>query len=69
MFLLVCDNNFINFILYKGKQKMKNQKGMVNLDGVIPALILFGVAIGVVICLAIPWLWSFVKPFIHSITA
>jgi len=48
---------------------MKNQKGMVNLDGVIPALILFGVAIGVVICLVIPWLWSFVKPFIHSITA
>jgi hypothetical protein len=48
---------------------MKNQKGMVNLDGVIPALILFGVVIGVVICLVVPWLWLFVKPLIHSLTA
>ena len=48
---------------------MKQQKGYINLDGVIPALILFGVVIGVVICLVVPWLWSLVKPLIHSLTA
>jgi hypothetical protein len=48
---------------------MNKQKGFVNLDGVITALVLFGVIIGVVICIVLPWLWGLAKPFIHAITA
>ena len=47
---------------------MKQQKGFVNLDGLIPALLIMGAVIGIVICLVVPWLWSLVKPFIHAIT-
>jgi hypothetical protein len=48
---------------------MKRQNGYINLDGIIPALVIFGVIIGVVICLVVPWLWSYIKPFIHAATA
>jgi hypothetical protein len=49
--------------------KIKYQRGYVNMDGVIPMLIIFGVIVGVIICKVVPWLWLLVKPFIHAVTA
>ena len=38
-------------------------------DGVIPFLIGVGVAVGFVLFVVLPWLWQFVKPWIHAMTA
>lgn len=38
-------------------------------DGVITFLICAGVAIGFVLFVVLPWLWQFVKPWIHTLTA
>lgn len=36
--------------------------------GLFTALILFGVVIGGLLFLLIPWLWRLVKPWIHAVT-
>jgi len=36
--------------------------------GLFTMLIVFGVAIGGVLFVLIPWLWRLVKPWIHSVT-
>ena len=38
-------------------------------DGVIPFLIGVCVAVGFVLFVVLPWLWQFVKPWIHALTA
>jgi len=38
------------------------------LDGVVPALITVGIAIGFVLFVVVPWIWDFVKPWIHAWT-
>lgn len=50
---------------------MKTQKGFMNLDlgGLMTGLLIAGAAIGVVLAYAIPWLWSYIKPIIHALTA
>lgn len=50
---------------------MKTQKGFMNLDlgGFMAGLLIAGVVIGVVLAEAIPWLWSYIKPIIHALTA
>ena len=50
---------------------MKTQKGFMNLDlgGLMAGLLITGVAVGVVLAYAIAWLWSYVKPIIHALTA
>jgi hypothetical protein len=40
-----------------------------DLKGFIVALIVVGVALGVVLAYGVPWLWSLVKPLLHAITA
>lgn len=50
---------------------MKTQKGFMNLDlgSLMVGLLIAGAVIGVVLAYAIPWLWSFIKPAIHALTA
>lgn len=38
-------------------------------EGVITFLVCSGIAIGFVLFVVIPWLWQYVKPFIHAITS
>lgn len=37
-------------------------------DGVVTAFITVGIAIGFVLFVVVPWLWDFVKPWIHALT-
>ena len=32
-------------------------------------LVILGIAIGGLFFVGLPWMWTFVKPFIHSVTA
>lgn len=50
---------------------MKKQRGhyMPDMGGLIVILVLLGVGIGVLVTKAIPWIWAFVKPWLHVITA
>lgn len=50
---------------------MKTQKGYYNLDldGLMVGLLIAGVVVGVVIAYAIAWLWYYIKPIIHALTA
>lgn len=47
---------------------MKKQDGYIDLDGFFAALVVFGVVIGIVLAVGIPWLWNLLKPWIHSVT-
>lgn len=47
---------------------MRYQRGYINLDGLVPFLLFCGALIGIVIAYVVPWLWSFVKPWIHAVT-
>lgn len=44
-----------------------------NFKGIIEQLVLIGIAIGagvvLLVAFGIPWIWSLIKPFLHSITA
>lgn len=50
---------------------MKTQKGYYDLDlgGFMAGLLITGVAVGVVLAYAIAWLWYYIKPIIHALTA
>ena len=37
--------------------------------GIIMIGMIIGAAIGVAIAYLVPWLWSFIKPLIHALTA
>ena len=37
--------------------------------GIIMIGMIIGVAIGVAVAYLVPWLWSFIKPLIHALTA
>ena len=47
------------------------QRGFYNLNvtGFIVGCLIVGIAIGVVIAYLVPWLWSFIRPLIHTLTA
>ena len=47
------------------------QRGYFNMDmtGFFIACLIVGAAIGIAIAYLVPWLWSFIKPLIHSLTA
>lgn len=38
-------------------------------DGLVTFLICVGVAVGFALFVVVPWLWQFVKPWIHVLTA
>lgn len=40
-----------------------------NVTGFIIGCLIVGVAIGIAIAYLVPWLWSFIKPLIHALTA
>ena len=44
----------------------------IDLDGFFGGLILFGIALGAIFTLVfmffVPWLWSFIKPWLHAVT-
>ena len=40
-----------------------------NVTGFIIGCLIVGAAIGVAIAYLVPWLWSFIKPLIHALTA
>ena len=40
-----------------------------NVTGFIVGCLIVGAAIGIAIAYLVPWLWSFIKPLIHTITA
>jgi len=46
-----------------------SQRGYVNLDGIVPILIGFGIVCGLVIYAVVSWLWPIVKGWIHQVTA
>lgn len=45
------------------------QRGYINLDGIVPILIGFGIVIGIVLYALVSWLWPIVKALIHQVTA
>ena len=47
------------------------QRGYYNMDmtGFFIGCLVVGVAIGIAIAYLVPWLWSFIKPLIHALTA
>lgn len=47
------------------------QRGFIHISAAewITACVMFGLIFGFVVYVAIPWLWRFFKPFIHSLTA
>ena len=47
------------------------QRGYLSIDltPVIIVCLIVGAAIGIAIAYLVPWLWSFIKPLIHSLTA
>ena len=53
-----------------GEVGMK-QRGYLNIDltPVIIACLIVGIATGIAIAYLVPWLWSFIKPLIHALTA
>ena len=40
-----------------------------NVTGFIIGCLIVGAAIGIAIAYLVPWLWSFIKPLIHALTA
>ena len=40
-----------------------------NVTGFIIVCLIVGAAIGIAIAYLVPWLWSFIKPLIHALTA
>ena len=40
-----------------------------NVTGFIIGCLIVGVAIGIGVAYLVPWLWSFIKPLIHALTA
>ena len=40
-----------------------------NVGGFIIGCLIVGAAIGIGVAYLVPWLWSFIKPLIHTITA
>ena len=40
-----------------------------NMTGFIIGCLIVGAAIGIAIAYLVPWLWSFIKPLIHALTA
>ena len=40
-----------------------------NVTGFIICCLIVGAAIGIAIAYLVPWLWSFIKPLIHALTA
>ena len=53
-----------------GRLGMK-QRGYydLNVTGFIIGCLVVGIAIGIAIAYLVPWLWSFIKPVIHALTA
>ena len=56
--------------LTPGRRGMK-QRGYydLNVTGFIIGCLIVGAAIGIAIAYLVPWLWSFIKPLIHALTA
>ena len=52
-------------------QEKTKQRGYydLNVGGFIIACLIVGAFFGIVIAYLVPWLWSFIKPLIHTITA
>lgn len=50
---------------------MKSQKGYIDIHfrAVIIELLIVGAVIGAVLAYVIPWLWDYIKPIIHALTA
>ena len=40
-----------------------------NVTGFIIGCLIVGAAIGIGVAYLVPWLWSFIKPLIHALTA
>lgn len=49
--------------------KKRTQRGYYDPGAIVPALLIFGVVMGVVVAYGVPWLWGLVKPLLHAITA
>lgn len=51
---------------------MKRQRGFISesdMKGFMGVLVVFGVLIGFALFVGVPWLWSWLRPFIHGWTA
>lgn len=50
---------------------MKHSRGYINIDftGLLIFFVVIGVIIGMVVSVVAPWLWGFIKPLIHALTA
>lgn len=48
---------------------MDKEKGYINFGSLIYFFIGIGVAIGFILFVVLPWLWGFLKPYIHYLTA
>lgn len=50
---------------------MKSQSGYYNLDmtGVLIAMLIVGIILGIAVWELLKWLWPFVKAWLHAITA
>jgi hypothetical protein len=50
---------------------MKRERGYIGIDftGLIVFMLVVGAAIGAMLAYVLPWLWSFIKPLLHALTA
>ena len=47
------------------------QRGYINIDipAIITVVLVIGAAIGAVFAYLVPWVWGYIKPLIHMLTA
>lgn len=50
---------------------MKNQRGFYNFDflGIMYGIVFVGILIGIALAIGVPFVWEWIKPFIHALTA
>ena len=47
---------------------MTNEKGFIELKGLIPTIFGLAMIVGIIVMVVIPWIWGLLKPFIHAWT-
>lgn len=48
---------------------MQKQRGYLDMTGAFIAMLVVGALAGILLCKALPWVWSLIKPWLHALTA
>lgn len=51
--------------------KLKKEAGYLNIDlgGVMIGLLIMGTVAGLVLSVAVPWVWACIKPWLHALSS